>query len=281
MFAIIIFLLHSAGFEWISLPANAREAALAYSPLPSPFFPGFVSNPAGIAGDLININYTNYLAGIQYGSISYLKSGTYGVNLAYFTSGGIKKMSENAESSGYFSLSSFLLTITAAKMVLPFVSLGSNLKFLYANCDTFRATGIGFDLGGIISPPRAKIGLLLKNLGFAFNPFYQEKDKFPLTIRLDGSYLLFNNLALSFGLEKFPPYPITFNLGGEANIKDLLFLRASYSSLKSDLKISGSDILANFAFGLSLKKSSLRFDYSFSPFTNLGNTHFFSLTFAR
>ncbi len=271
----------TAGFEWISLPANAREAALAYSALPSHFFPGFASNPAGISGDLININYTNYIAGIQYGSLSYFKSGTYGANLAYFTSGGIKKMSENAESSGYFSLSSFLLTLTAAKKVLPLISVGSNLKILYANCDTFHVTGIGFDLGGILSPPRAKLGFLLKNLGFAFNPFYQEKDKFPLTIRLDGSYLIFNNLEISLGLEKFPTYPITFNLGLEGNIKDLLFLRGSYSSLKNDLKISGSDILANFAFGLSLKKSPFRLDYSFSPFPNLGNTHFFSLTFIR
>uniref|UniRef100_A0A7C3UQB8 PorV/PorQ family protein n=1 Tax=candidate division WOR-3 bacterium TaxID=2052148 RepID=A0A7C3UQB8_UNCW3 len=280
MFATILFLLSSAGFEWITLPGNAREAALAYSALPSFFFPTFVSNPAGLSGDLFNLNYTNYLTGIQYGSISGIFGG-YGASLSYFTSGEMKRMSEDGESLGSFSFSSLFLTLSCRKRFTPLLSFGGNLKILYAGCDTFRTAGIGFDLGNIISLTRARFGLLLRNLGFALGKFYQEKDKFPLTIRLDAGYLLFNNLEANLGLEKFTSYPVTFNFGLEGNIKNLLFLRGSYSSLKSDSKVSGGDILANFAFGLSIQKSPLRLDYSFSPFASLGNTHSFSLTFYR
>ncbi len=285
MLLLIFYLFNTAGFEWSALPHNAREAALAYTSLPSFFFPSFVSNPAGLTltrADLFNLNYSSYLAGIQYGSLSYLKGGLfgYGGNLSYFTSGSIKRMTEAGESTGYFSFSSLFLTLSGSKRI-AMLATGGNLKLIYANCDTFRSFGIGFDLGGLVSFSRANIGLLLKNFGFSFTPFYGEKDKLPLTFRFDAGYLVFDNLEISFGLEKFASDPVEFNFGAEANLMGLLFLRGSYSSLKDDLKLSGSDILANFAFGLSLQRLPLRLDYSFCPFPHLGNAHFFSLNFSR
>ncbi len=286
MVQIILFLFSTAGFEFTGLPGNAREAALANT-LPSPFFKSIPSNPAGILieGRLFNLNYINYLAGIQYGSLAAVNSKRdigYSTNLFYFTSGSLVRTDEEGKRIGNFSFSSFSLSLSAARKVIAPISIGGSLKFLHSRCDTFNSSGMAVDVGVLFAPARAKVGFLLKNLGWQFSPFYKEKDRFPTTFRGEAGYLIFDALFINLGLEKFADEPLNFNFGAEASVKDILFLRGSYSSLKDDLKTgSGSDIFANFALGLSVKKDPLRLDYSFSPFLNLGNAHFFSLFFLR
>ncbi len=259
---------------------------MANTSLPSFFFPTIPSNPGGILGKpgmVFNLNYTNYLAGIQYGSLAHLvlkEDFSYSSSLQYLTSGDMRRTDPEGKGSTYFSFSAFTLSFSTARKVAKVIHLGLNSKFLYANCDTFRTAGIAIDLGCLFTPSRAKISLLFKNIGFQFDAFYKEKDQFPNTFRTDIGYLIFDNLTIETGIEKFATDPINFRLGAEGNILNLLFIRGSYSTLKDDVKTgSGSDIFANFALGLSVQKLPFRLDYAFSPFLSLGNTHTFSLTF--
>ena len=69
-------------------------------------------------------------------------------------------------------------------------------------------------------------------------------------------------------------------LGGEFNIRNLVFIRGGFASSGSDLRLESSDTrLMGVSGGLGFQARAYRLDYAYTPALRLGDVHRVSLTY--
>jgi hypothetical protein len=280
----------TAGFDLLNMTLPAREAAMGNTGigLADDAF-GFLFNPAGLVDiqeSRFGVSYINYLAGIQLGALSYSRPWDdrgLGIGITYLNSGSMKKTDISGNEDGTFSVSYANFDVAFGLLITEPIGIGLGVKGLYGKIDTFATVGAGVNLGGsfVLPVTGLALGVAVRNIGFVFKPFRDERDKLPLDFGAGINYSVMDKLNLNLDLIKPLNSQFGFRIGGEGWATPFLAVRAGYNSLGSDLKTGGgSDIFAGLGFGLGVKVLSYQLDYGFTPMVTLGRVHRFTLSFA-
>ncbi|MDI6642265.1 MAG: PorV/PorQ family protein, partial [Elusimicrobiota bacterium] len=157
---------------------------------------------------------------------------------------------------------------------------GTTLKFINKKLADKTASGAAADLSVLYLPPwsvlsggRLRFGLNIKNIGTGLT-FEKEPSPFPVDVKFGSAYtrdLFGNNFVFAVDYSRATN---SVSVGAEYPLWDLIVLRAGY-------KISGfgKHLDSGLRAGLGLGTRHIRFDYAFTPFGLLGETHRFSLQF--
>jgi len=159
------------------------------------------------------------------------------------------------------------------------LDLGSTLKYIRQTIDNESAHTAALDLGALygfdVRDRHFTAGLSVLNLGPGVK-FTEKRYDLPLTFKAGLSHRIYETgMVLDADVSKpIDNYP-SAALGVEFPLSDKFYLRSGYR-----YRLYGNELGAwsGFAAGMGFTMSKFSFDYAFSPFGDLGNTHRFSLS---
>ncbi|MFQ5585058.1 MAG: hypothetical protein ACE5GL_11535 [Calditrichia bacterium] len=152
---------------------------------------------------------------------------------------------------------------------------GITVKYLFEKIHINDASGIAVDFGlrYKLTEKNLYIAATVQNLG-TMGELENESTKLPALARLGMMYSIPKNIGpanilLALDLVKPLEENLRFNTGGEFTFWKQLALRAGYMGGYESRSVT---------FGLGIRKSTFRFDYSLTPFKNgLETGHHFSV----
>lgn len=311
----------NATYKFLNLSISAKQAALGgkvYTSLKGDIFqPSF--NPATLDSthnNIIGINYTNYLADINYGNIAFAKKmkylGTIYMAVSYVNYGNFEYADINGDRNGQFGASETALIIGYAYQIPnSYWHLGINSKFILSALENYNSTGLAFDFGINYNNDLKglNMGFVIRNAGWQLSTFQSTREKLPFEIDFTLSKTLLHAPFKWFmTLENLQKPTIAF-VNSAHNIQDpngniikedikfsdQLFrhvilgvelfprkrfnLRAGYN-FRRGAELSQKDERLgsglNFGFGLRLRKFEI--NYAYSNYNYAANASFFSLT---
>ena len=271
------------GLAFLKIGVGARASGMgeAYTAVSDDAFSTYW-NPAGLlAGNQSNLVFMHneWLLDVngEFGAVLFRgkKSGIalhgYSVNI-----GGIDvrtaPTSQPLETTSAHYLS---FGLSYARHIRPGLDMGITVKYLFEKIFIHTASGYGMDLGlryrGFL--PNLTIAAVMQNLG-SMNDFREDATRLPKIVRLGAAYQFPRtfgsvNLLLASDIVKPLEENTRFHIGAEGVLWSQLSLRMGYAVGYENRNVS---------FGLGIRKSAFRFDYSYTPFdNNLGNGQRFSL----
>lgn len=274
-----------SSFEFMLLGVGARASAMgeAFTAVSgdagAPFF-----NPASAAmmnGTEFSFAHISYLEDVsieQFSLLTRYRSIRYGLSLNIGAVADIERRgnSPTDEPLGTFDEHNVTASFFIAVPVTEKISIGNSAKIAYEKLDLEDATALALDIGVFYTiAPEIAIGGSIRNLGTK-PKFVSESFDLPREYRLGASYRTSENsryegILLSADLFK-PEWgnkSSKFNVGGEYNYQNIVFLRAGYYFGYDSRSIS---------VGGGLAYQNYLFDYAYVPGkNNLGNTHRFTL----
>lgn len=172
-------------FTFVNLPSNAPLAALGgiTVSLRNQNVNLFTSNPALLNSNMdkyASVNYVPYYAGIKLSSLGYVhqfnKAGRWGAALHYIDYGTFEETDPDGTIIGSFKANEYIVTAAHARTIGDY-TLGANLKFAASSIANYTALATMIDIGANFKHPvqDLSIGLLIKNVGFALQKYYSER----------------------------------------------------------------------------------------------------------
>ena len=185
--------------------------------------------------------------------------------------------SPGSPSSGGFSISDRVYTLSVARRQNERFSAGLALKIISRSVENYSALAAALDLG-IIAKVNSDLSaaVVVQNIGTKIK-LKSRAEALPLTLRA-GLLLkgLGGKMLFDFDAVYASGSPLSLNMGSEYSLAGLLALRAGYIiKTGKENPLSAAGITAG--FGLSLKGVSL--DYSYIPYNRLGDSHQLSLSY--
>ena len=177
-----------------------------------------------------------------------------------------------------FNANYFFGSLSTGFYVWDKLSFGTTIRYLYEGLLSDEANGWGFDFGLNYETPFKGLSLstVIKNIG-SMNVLRNEETQLPTDFRLGSAYNFgVESAKLDFiAVAEFQKYldtdDIHFNIGGDIVYDQIFALRVCYQSGYEAKSFTG---------GIGLMWGSLRFDYTYMPFSlDLGNANLFSLQF--
>lgn len=271
---LLLFLIAVTGFEYLVVDPVAERVGMGYALFGDGYSVNY--NPAGIIltdKPYYSISYMNYICGTHFGYLGYEKR-EMGIGIRYFYSGKMKKTNATGYELGSFS-TNFLDLNAGKSFYIKSILFGVTVKFVYENIDTLFSGGLGCDLGILyfFSAQNIQTGIAVKNIGTTVKPFIDEKERLPYEINLGIVKRLQDNWI---GLDIVKPAVegLKWRFGGEYGITPGFSLKASYSSLLSEMKLgTGVDFLTGLNIGFAIKRTPLVINYIYAPYFSLGQSH--------
>lgn len=169
--------------EFLNLPASARVASLGGNNLTiydndlgmAFYNPSLLNNSMN---DNLVLNYSLFMAGINYGYISYAREipayGTFAAGMHYINYGRFTETDETGLVIGKFNAAEYNLNMIWAKPVSDSMfTIGANLKTVYSDFVQFHSFAMLLDAG--VTYHHTNWGLdaaiVLKNIGMQFKPY--------------------------------------------------------------------------------------------------------------
>ena len=222
---------------------------------------------------------------------SYLRKGTWGLALNYFhTPKDLERRSGLYESDPLYPISPVEGTFKAYDLAFSLgygfaydadTNLGGAVKFISQTIDDESGSTAALDLGvtrsfNWLGGRLFNAGASVQNIGPGLK-LSSKSYALPLTLRAGLSHHIPEAGAL-LSLDVSKPidnYPF-FALGLEQQLTGRLALRTGYR-----YRLHGNELGAwsGFSAGMGLELERLSFDYAFSPFGDIGNSHRFSISF--
>jgi hypothetical protein len=200
------------------------------------------------------------------------------IGLNYTSISDIEIRTRSGESDSKFDANYFFSSLSTGFYVWDKLSFGTTIRYLYEGLLSDEANGWGFDFGLNYETPfkGLSVSTVIKNMG-SMNALRNHETKLPTDFRLGSAYNFgVESAKLDFiAVAEFQKYldtdDIHFNLGGDIVYDQIIALRIGYQS--------GYET-KNYTGGIGLMWGSLRFDYTYMPFSlDLGNANLFSLQF--
>ncbi len=211
---------HSLGGSMIALPTNDLSTSL--------------QNPGLLNEDMnriANFNLLFNVSGIRSGYVGYgdqwkKKKINWGVGLQFTDYGTFSGADEWGNRRGDFSAADYALVISASRALNERFHMGVNTKMIYSQYETYIATGIAWDIGGVyeLTEKQASLGLTVKNIGFVIKDYTNNPGVLPFDVQLGFSkklkYLPFRYHVTAHHLYKWDvryedPNLVSSNLLGE------------------------------------------------------------------
>jgi len=220
-----------------------------------------------------------------------LKKGTWALGLNYFhTPKDLERRSGLYESDPLYPISPVEGTFRAYDLAFSLgygyaynadTNVGGAVKFISQTIDNESGSTAALDLGvtrsfNWLGGRLFTAGAAVQNIGPGVK-FISKTYDLPLTLRAGLSHRIPETGALlSFDVSKpLDNYPF-FALGLEQQLTTRLALRTGYR-----YRLHGNELGAwsGFSAGMGLALERLSFDYAFTPFGDIGNSHRFSISF--
>lgn len=220
----------SSTFEFLSLQTSPRINALGgYGANVFDSDPNLgLFNPALINYKMhssLVINYINYHAGINYGSVLFIhnfkKINTPILfSLTYMDYGFFDEVTEFGEVIGEFSASEYLFSSGFSKKIytldsLRFFNFGINIKSAFSQLYFEKSFSVLSDISFIYHNENKRIisSFLIRNLGYQLIPYYSgNRERLPLEISLSiSNRLLHMPFRWTFSLQHMETIDLTFN----------------------------------------------------------------------
>jgi outer membrane protein OmpA-like peptidoglycan-associated protein len=261
-------------------------------------------NPAGIdqlnTGDALFAHHawfqgiTDEYAGMVY-PVTY--KGTVGAGALLSFTNGIERWDEYNISPGgtgtpanytpsQFSTQTGIISFAYAhRLIANRLSIGASLKGLYENLLMSKGFGGALDVGALFRPLSfLGIGLSVQNAGQMF--YSGKSEMLPIAVRtgVAVNVLGFGNLLGDVNVSIDRPTSPNFHFGGEVSLHKIvamstgaesealpqLFLRGGYQTGPQSLPDLGA---SGITAGLGVGYRNIRFEYVYTPYAVLGNTH--------
>lgn len=184
-------------FEFVNLPNSARVASLGGNNLTiydndlnmSYYNPSLLNNSMN---DNIALNYSLFMAGINYGYLSYAREvpeyGMFAAGINYINYGRFEETDETGLITGNFSAAEYNLNLIWAKPVLDSMfTLGANLKTVYSEMYHYYSSAMMIDAGATYHNKKWLIeaALVIKNTGVQLKPYTKgNREPMPFDIQL-------------------------------------------------------------------------------------------------
>ncbi|MDR3328397.1 MAG: type IX secretion system protein PorQ [Prevotellaceae bacterium] len=175
-------------YQFLNLPVDARSVGFGginVSTKDGDINLG-LNNPAlldSVGHNMLSLNYSNYLAGINYGSVAYGRTfkskNHWAVGISYLDYGKTDSYDETDVYQGDFSMKDIVINLAYNRTLNKYFSAGAIIKPLYSAYERYTSAGIGFDFGLSYHNDSIQLdlGLAVKNAGWQFNGYYSENDK--------------------------------------------------------------------------------------------------------
>lgn len=275
---------------------SAMDKAMAFNT--ALYFAGINFGYAGFAWHADSLQ-TTFAGGIQY--VSY---------------GEFTETNASGQELGTFNASEYMLHGGAARVYGPF-RYGINTKFTYSQLESYTSFGLAADIGAMYvdTGRMLNIAFVVKNFGFQLKPYIPgDREPLPFDIQIGLSkqveHLPFRLSVVVHHLQQFDiryddpvivqpvdPFGLDstrnqkpktyladkiarhFIIGGEFLLGDNLRLRLGYNHLRrQELGLYTRKGMAGFSFGVGIRISHFRLDYSMAQFNAAGSAHLFSLS---
>ena len=261
-----------AVYEFLNLHTSARMAALGGSAYA--FYDGGVEqgliNPSLINESMrsqFGLNYTNYVADINFGEVSYGfeldKLGPMVASIKYMNYGTFERADPTGQITGKFYASDYSLNVGYAYVIDSNFSVGTTVKLIYSVYDKYSSTGIGSDWAFSYSKPGQDLtaSLIVRNLGFQITAYNEQREDLPLELAMSISKRL-KHMPLRWHVtaENLQQFDLSFK-NPEATTVD----PSTGQTIEQEIGL-GNKILRHFVVGAELftgKALNLRFGYNF------------------
>lgn len=301
-FIILIFISHviyaggTDGFEFLRMDLGSRVAAMGGASVAGGGnLQNLIYNPASLVGietTQVAFSYQNYISDIQNGVLAFHKQwgerASVAAHLAYLNYGTIDRTTTQGEQDGSFTPGDFALGVSYARFMTDRLCWGATVKFIHSQLDQYASSAAAVDAGMILHIPGQlmRIGLSIQNLGQAFDPFLETREKLPLAFRTGLSKRLAHlPLELQFDIIKYAfrestlPLGLYWALGGEFTISDHFLLRWGYQFKGQEQRIgANAERFAGISFGLGFRIKQFLIDYAFNSYGALGAVNTFTVT---
>lgn len=163
-------------YQFLTLPNSARIAAMGgnFLAIKDNDISLAIANPSLITDKMsgkLAVNYVNYFSDINYGFAAYShnfnKLGTFVASLQYINYGSFTYADPTGQTAGTFKAGEYALNIGWSRNLDSNFSIGSNLKLINSNFETYNSFGFAVDLAATYhnAPKRFTATLMLKNIG--------------------------------------------------------------------------------------------------------------------
>ncbi|MFO7617457.1 MAG: type IX secretion system protein PorQ [Bacteroidales bacterium] len=306
-----------AVYQVLNLPPSARAAALGGFVIASPDNDPSLSyhNPALLNGGMhnqISLNYSNYLADIQYGYLAYARDlgkwGTAAIGMQHINYGHFTEANEFGDILGSFSAAEYALNLSYGYRIDSLITIGATIRPIYSVLERYVSWGLSSDLGVQLHRPESRLALSLaaRNLGWQLSTYATpEREPLPLEIMAGMSYQLrhapFRLHLTARNLQKFNLRTTAGQLNPDDGFLDkagrlvttsldhlvaavefipgnLIALRIGYSFLRrSELGMADYRGTAGFSFGGGVNIGRIGLNYSLASFHPAAVSHTLSL----
>ncbi|MFY0625593.1 MAG: type IX secretion system protein PorQ [Reichenbachiella sp.] len=168
-------------FEFLNLPVGARVAGLGGVIISATDEDVnlFLSNPSLL--DTANHNFVSwshlgFYADVKYNNFAYARNfgklGIFGIGIQHLGYGDIDRYDAVGNPIGSFNAGETAVTISKSHQLGPF-RMGTNLKYINSNLDTYSASALAMDIGGSYFHPihELTVSILFKNLGIVLTDY--------------------------------------------------------------------------------------------------------------
>lgn len=274
-----------SSFEFMLLGVGARASAMgeAFTAVSgdagAPFFnPASAAKMNGTEFSFAHISYLEDVSIEQFSLLTRSKSLRYGLNLSIGSVVDIERRGDTPtdEPLGTFDEHNVTASFFIAAPITEKLAIGNSAKIAYEKLDLEDAYALALDIGAFYTlTPEIAIGGSIRNFGTK-PKFVSESFDLPREYRIGASYRTpeesrYQGILLSadYFLPEWGNKSAKFNIGGEYNYENIVFLRAgSYFGYDS----------RSISVGGGLAYQSYVFDYAYVPLkNNLGDTHRFTL----
>ena len=305
-------------FTFLNIPSNPTISALGGINIsktqkdPN----SFLQNPALLdtsGNNQIGVNFLPYMGGIKYTSVAFLKSfkkQPFGIAIQNLSYGDFQQTDAAGNILGKFSANDVAITLSYARKQGN-ITFGGNLKFVNSVIESYTASAILLDFGGVFKHPKNDLsyGIVVKNIGFSLKSFTPNNNSdLPLDVQMGISFKpKYMPVRFSFTAHHLYKYDITyldknivkkdlsgniienkvntidnlgrhFIIGAELLLSKNFNILAGYNHLRnrelSQLNISG---FSGFSVGFLFKTKFINLSYSHAGYNTAGNLNSFGL----
>ena len=273
------------GLSFLKIAIDARAVGMgeAYTAVSSDASATYW-NPAGLlnaTGSNVIFHHNEWIEDIrgEFAAISFIgKSSAWAFHIRSFNLGEIQvREIPTTEPLGKTSAHYLSAGISYSRRLRTRLDVGITVKYLFEKIYVESASGYALDVGLLYRPniSHLRFAATVQNLG-KMNRLKNEPSNLPELIRLGMFY------EIPWSFEKFQTH-IAFDLVKQQSENLKVHLGAE-AILFKQLALRGGSMFGyethDFSFGIGILRSSIRFDYAITPFSqNLGVAHRFSVNF--
>lgn len=311
-----------ATFQFLNLETAPRHAALG-GKLVTDYRNNPIAglyNPASINETMSNnfsLNYTNYLADINYGAFATAFSiprtyHTFHLGVIYLDYGDFDGFDLEGNSTGTFGANEAAISVGYGyKLPNSNFRVGANIKAINSSLEQYKSFGIAGDIGILYLKEEwdLNIGFSVRNIGKQLTTFAGTEEDLPLEINFGISQTLQKApLRWFFNLQNLQTYQLAFtnenrnqenqfgegtrvdepsffnnilrhiNIGAELFPKKAVNLRLGFNFRRAEeLKIVDQRSFAGLSAGFGLKIRKLKFNYAWTRYNLTGSSSTFGL----